>query len=240
MQNFKGWISYGSNFSLQNDQVHLTIYISVTLAIEYRYQHFNKKSHSEKLTMEKLLFEMNKYFPLSEQTIEALKKICQPKSYKKNELILRAGDYAKYYYFVYSGLLGYYKLDPEGDIIYKLFFEENSFCASTAAIIEEKPSNFTIVALEDVQLIQYSAKLFRELVAQHHDLALFQIAYLEKNWVVKKEPLEINLKWESAKERYLELYQNQALFKRLKQHHIASYLGVTPTQLSRIRKELKQ
>ncbi|WP_219929344.1 Crp/Fnr family transcriptional regulator [Sphingobacterium athyrii] len=192
------------------------------------------------IKMEKLLSEMNRYFPLSEQTMAALRKICQPKSFKKNELILRAGDYAKYYYFVNTGLLGYYKLDTAGNIIYKLFFEENSFCASTAAIIEEKPSNFNIVALEDVLLMQYSARLFRELVIQHHDLALFQIAYLEKNWVVKKEPLEINLKWESAKERYLELYSNQSLFKRLKQHHIASYLGVTPTQLSRIRKELKQ
>ncbi|WP_433900676.1 Crp/Fnr family transcriptional regulator [Sphingobacterium puteale] len=190
--------------------------------------------------MEKLLSEMNRYFPLSEQTMAALRKICQPKSFKKNELILRAGDYAKYYYFVNTGLLGYYKLDTAGNIIYKLFFEENSFCASTAAIIEEKPSNFNIVALEDVLLMQYSARIFRELVVQHHDLALFQIAYLEKNWVVKKEPLEITLKWESAKERYLELYNNQSLFKRLKQHHIASYLGVTPTQLSRIRKELKQ
>lgn len=192
------------------------------------------------IKMEKLLSEMNRYFPLSEQTMAALRKICQPKSFKKNELILRAGDYAKYYYFVNTGLLGYYKLDTAGNIIYKLFFEENSFCASTAAIIEEKPSNFNIVALEDVLLMQYSARLFRELVVQHHDLALFQIAYLEKNWVVKKEPLEINLKLESAKERYLELYSNQFLFKRLKQHHIASYLGVTPTQLSRIRKELKQ
>lgn len=189
--------------------------------------------------MEKLIFEMNQYFPLSERTMAALKQIFQTKSFKKNELILRAGDYARYYYFVSDGLLGYYKLDTEGNIIYKLFFEENSFCASTSAIIEEKPSNFNIVALEDVLLIQYSAKLFRELVVQYHDLALFQIAYLEKNWVVKKEPLEINLKWESAKERYLELYSNQSLFNRLKQHHIASYLGVTPTQLSRIRKELK-
>ncbi len=182
---------------------------------------------------------MNSYAALSPATTKVLKTICQVKLFKKNELILRAGEYAKYYYFVCKGLLGYYKSDADGNIIYKLFFEENSFCASTAAIIEEKPSTFNIIALEDVELIQYSAKAFRELIMTRHDLALFQIAYLEKNWVVKKEPLEIGLKWESAKERYLQLYQNQALFKRLKQHHIASYLGVTPTQLSRIRKELK-
>jgi len=189
--------------------------------------------------IEKLLFEMNSYAALSPATTEVLKTIFQVKQFKKNELILRAGEYAKYYYFVCKGLLGYYKPDADGNTIYKLFFEENSFCASTAAIIEEKPSTFNIIALEDVELIQYSAKAFRELIMIRHDLALFQIAYLEKNWVVKKEPLEIGLKWESAKERYLELYKNQALFKRLKQHHIASYLGVTPTQLSRIRKELK-
>ncbi|WP_293955173.1 MULTISPECIES: Crp/Fnr family transcriptional regulator [unclassified Sphingobacterium] len=189
--------------------------------------------------IEKLLFEMNSYAPLSPATTEVLKTIFHVKQFKKNELILQAGEYAKYYYFVCKGLLGYYKLDADGNIIYKLFFDENSFCASTAAIIEEKPSKFSIVALEDVQLIQYSAKVFRELIATHHDLALFQLAYLEKNWVVKKEPLEIELKWKSARERYMELYKNQSLFKRLKQHHIASYLGVTPTQLSRIRKELK-
>ncbi len=56
--------------------------------------------------------------------------------------------------------------------------------------------------------------------------------------MVRKEPLEINLKRESAKQRYIQLYQNQHLFQRLKQHHIASHLGITPTQLSRIRKEI--
>ncbi|WP_413532174.1 Crp/Fnr family transcriptional regulator [Empedobacter brevis] len=189
--------------------------------------------------LEKIIFELNKYYHLSEETTAALRDIFQVKLYKKNEIILNEGDYARYYYFVYSGLLGYYKQNEEGIPIYKLFFEENSFCASTAAIIEDKPSEFSIIALEDAILIRYSAEKFRNLLLKYHDLALFHIAYLEKNWVVKKEPLEINLKWESAKERYLDLYQNQTLFKRLKQHQIASYLGITPTQLSRIRKELK-
>lgn len=162
--------------------------------------------------------------------------ICRVKHFKKNELMLQAGDLALYYYFVQKG--GYYTIDENGAIIYKIFFEENNFVASTAAIIEGKPSNFNIIALEEVTLITYPANAFRKLVKKHHDLALFHINYLEKNLVVRKEPLEINLKWESAKQRYIQLYQNQHLFQRLKQHHIASYLGITPTQLSRIRKEI--
>lgn len=188
--------------------------------------------------MKKLINQINTYYQLSPTTIEALQQIFTVKTFKKNEIILSAGDVARYYYFVQSGLLGYYTIDENGNIIYKLFFEENSFCASTSSIIQESASEFSIVALEDSEVIVYSANTFRKLIAEHHDLALFQIAYLEKNWVVKKEPLEINLKSETAKLRYKELCSNKKLFNRLKQHQIASYLGITPTQLSRIRKEL--
>lgn len=188
--------------------------------------------------MEDFLEQINSYYSLSEETEYALMAICKIQSFKKNDLILRAGDRARYYYFVRKGLLGYYTVDENGHTIFKLFFEENSFVASTAAIIENKPSLFSIIALEDCELVIYPAQVFRELLVKYHDLALFQIHYLEKNWVVKKEPLEINLKWDIAKIRYIKLYENEKLYHRLKQHHIASYLGITPTQLSRIRKEL--
>ncbi|MBB2949844.1 MULTISPECIES: Crp/Fnr family transcriptional regulator [Sphingobacterium] len=188
--------------------------------------------------MDDFLKQINAYYSLSEETADALKAICKIHSFKKNDLILRAGDMARYYYYVRKGLLGYYTINESGNTIFKLFFEENSFVASTAAIIEHKPSLFHIIALEDCEVIMYPAQVFRELLIKYHDLALFHIHYLEKNWVVKKEPLEIDLKWDTAKIRYIKLYENQKLFKRLKQHHIASYLGITPTQLSRIRKEL--
>lgn len=188
--------------------------------------------------MQHFLQQINAYYPISEETQQALLRICKTVHFKKNEVILKAGELARYYYYIQEGLLGYYSLDESGNMIYKIFFEEQAFVASTSAIIENKPSDFSIVALEDTSLIVYPAKEFRELVQQYHDLALFQINYLEKNWVVKKEPLEINLKSETAKQRYIKLYENQKLYHRLKQHQIASYLGVTPTQLSRIRREL--
>jgi CRP-like cAMP-binding protein len=184
--------------------------------------------------------QINTYYPLSEETIKDLLDICTEEYYNKNDLLLKTGAMARYYYFLKSGLIGYYTIDEQGDNIYKIFFEESSFVASTAAIIKNEPSDFTIIALEDCTVIQYPAKAYRELLEKHHDLALFHMHYLEKNWVVKKEPLEVSLKYETAKKRYLQLVENTSLHNRLKQHHIASYLGITPTQLSRIKKEIHE
>jgi CRP-like cAMP-binding protein len=183
--------------------------------------------------------QINTYYPLSEENIKDLLEICTEEYYRKNDLLLESGSMARYYYFLKSGLIGYYTVDEQGNNIYKIFFEENSFVASTAAIIKNEPSDFNIVALEDCAVIQYPAKAYRELLEKHHDLALFHMYYLEKNWVVKKEPLEVSLKYETAKKRYLQLLENTNLYNRLKQHHIASYLGITPTQLSRIKKEVQ-
>ncbi|QBA21618.1 Crp/Fnr family transcriptional regulator [Chryseobacterium indologenes] len=181
---------------------------------------------------------INQYYPLSEETIKDLLDICTEEYYRKNDLLLESGSMARYYYFLKSGIIGYYTVDEQGNNIYKIFFEENSFVASTAAIIKNEPSDFNMIALEDCSVIQYPAKAYRELLEKHHDLALFHLHYLEKNWVVKKEPLEVSLKYETAKKRYLQLLDKESLYNRLKQHHIASYLGITPTQLSRIKKEI--
>ncbi|WP_343680794.1 Crp/Fnr family transcriptional regulator [Chryseobacterium arthrosphaerae] len=190
------------------------------------------------MNVSEFLQQINQYYPLSDETAGALLEICTEEIYRKNEHLLEAGNMARYYYFIKSGLVGYYTVDEAGNSIYKIFFEENSFVASTAAIIKNEPSEFSIIALEDCTVIQYPVKAYRELLEKHPDLALFHIHYLEKNWVVKKEPLEVSLKYETAKQRYIFLLENRSLYNRLKQNQIASYLGITPTQLSRIRKEL--
>jgi hypothetical protein len=66
------------------------------------------------------------------------------------------------------------------------------------------------------------------------------IHYLEVHWLLEKEPKEISYLQYEAKARYLKFLDVfQAILPRLPQYHIASYLGITPTQLSRIKKDLK-
>ena len=80
---------------------------------------------------------------------------------------------------------------------------------------------------------------YRKLLMEKHDLKLFQIYYLEKNWLVAKEIREVEIVQNNAAQRYKKfLAEYPSLEERLPQYHIASHLGITPTQLSRIRKKI--
>lgn len=108
----------------------------------------------------------------------------------------------KTYGFVIAGLFSYHHIYENGDLVIKNFFSEYSFIASTAALVENTNSLFAIQALEDALILEFSNCNFRKLMLQYPEIALFHINYLEKNWVVDKEPLEIDLKYKTAKYRY--------------------------------------
>ena len=78
---------------------------------------------------------------------------------------------------------------------------------------------------------------YRRLLRGREDLMWFQIMYLERNWLLKMEPREFALVQDDATERYRRFRRDRPeLYRRLPLFHIASHLGITPTQLSRIRK----
>lgn len=183
--------------------------------------------------------EVIRYYPLSSEALEEFIKILQIKHIKKGEYLLKQGKIPTSYGFIQEGLFSYFHIYDNGDEVIKKFFAEKSFIASTAALIEQKPSLFAIQALEDSTIFVYPKKAYKDLMVLYPEISFFHINYLEKNWVVDKEPLEIDLKYKTAKIRYQKFIEdNIHLQNRLKQHQISSYLGITPTQLSRIRRDL--
>lgn len=189
--------------------------------------------------MEAFLQYIKSYTPISEAAQNAWQKLLQEKTIKKGEHFLIEGGIPKRVAFVKKGLFSYYYTDKDGAKVIKKFFPENTLVASTSAMLLQQASLFTIQALEETDIISYSFEGFRELTIDYPDIARFYIRYMERHWIIEKEIGEISLKYQTAKQRYLDFTENnEALFARLKQHHIASYLGVTPTQLSRIRAEL--
>jgi CRP-like cAMP-binding protein len=106
------------------------------------------------------------------------------------------------------------------------------------ALLRQEPSLHSIEALEDSTIIEINFQAFRDLLYRSEDLKLFHIHYLERHWLLDKDTREIRLVQQDAAERY-QAFQREypELLTRLPQYHIASHLGVTPTQLSRIRKK---
>ncbi|MEO8238978.1 MAG: Crp/Fnr family transcriptional regulator [Flavobacterium sp.] len=181
------------------------------------------------------------YAPVSEISWKLIENIVEFQSFKKGELLLQNGQIAKELYFICKGALRAFITDQQGNSYNKNIFLEGNFAGSKASLLQQTPSDFVIEALEDSILIIINYQKYRELIFRNEDLKNFYIAYLEKNWVIEKEQREISLVMKNATERYLHLLSKHPdISQRIPLHHIASHLGITPTQLSRIRKSLEK
>lgn len=181
------------------------------------------------------------YASISEESWNQLKLLIKFKTLEKNEILLNNGTFSKNIYFICKGVLRAYFSNSMGDIYTKNLFFEKNIAGSLVSSMLEKPSEFTLEALEDTILISLNYKSYRNLINNNDDLKEFYIAYLEKNWVIDKEQKEVSLILKNATERYIKLRGTYPdIDTRVAQQHIASHLGITPTQLSRIRKELKK
>lgn len=181
------------------------------------------------------------YAPVSGKSWSLIKSIIQFQTLEKGEILLRGGQSAKNFHFICRGALRAYITDPDGNIYNKNIFLDGNYAGSKVSLLQGNPSEFTIEALEESVLINFNYSKFREFIQKNEDLKDYYIAYLEKNWVIEKEQIEISLVMENATRRYLKLLQKHPdIDIRIPQLHIAAHLGITPTQLSRIRKNLKK
>ncbi len=194
------------------------------------------------ISLECLLNKMNSYGPISNETWAEFKKICRVYDIEKDEEIVSLGENSDSLFFVVKGIFRAYVLggeDGEKDVV-KNFFDEERFPASITSMLKGDVSNFCIQALEESTVVKINFKGYRELLKKYDDLKWYHIQYIETHWLLEREPQELSLLNQDAKQRYLSfLEQYPGTIDRVALYHVASRIGVTPTQLSRIRKELK-
>lgn len=181
------------------------------------------------------------YYPVSEKSLSELFSIAGVRHLHKGELLLPVGSISKEIYMLYQGSITAYFIDEEGNSYHKNIFLEGDMVGSTVSRLKEQPSEFALEAIEDSTIISFFYKTYRQLIEENDELKNFYIAYLEKNWVIDKEKREIDIVMKDAGERYSELIGGHpGIDSRIPLHLIASHLGITPTQLSRIRKNFKK
>ncbi|RDY62005.1 Crp/Fnr family transcriptional regulator [Flagellimonas nanhaiensis] len=157
---------------------------------------------------------------------------------EKGEYYIRAGEVPTKLGFTISGLFRYVYVNQEGREFTKGIILENQFLSSYSGMISQNPSYFFIEALEGSEVYSFSYKKWNDLLKTHPFWTQFLLEVIEKAFS-KKEKRERDLLLLHAETRYLDfLKEYPNLDKRVNQTIIASYLGIQPESLSRIRKKL--
>ena len=189
---------------------------------------------------EKLYSYINRRVPITEEQFDVIKREFIPKSVKKGEFLLREGEIAKYSIFVTLGCLRTYTVDNKGKEHITQFSPEDWWTGDMNSLIKEAPSECFIEALEDSEVLLAEKGYLEKMMQVVPGVALSYQAGLEKSLIARNQRIVASLS-ASAEERYNDFMKTYpSLAQRVPQHMIASYLGVSPETLSRIRKQQSQ
>lgn len=183
---------------------------------------------------------LSSYATISAASFELIKNLVKFQQLAKNEILVAEGEIARNIYFLGNGAIRAFSSNEDGHTYNKNIFLKNRMIGSMVSSLLQKASTFTLQALDECVLLSINFIKFKQLISENEDLKNYYIAYLEKDWIIEKEQREVSLVMDKADVRYQKLIEaNPNIEKEVPLHHIASHLGITPTQLSRIRKDLK-
>lgn len=162
-----------------------------------------------------------------------------PAELHRGDTFISAGEMGRRVAFVASGLMRSFYISERGEEFNKQFFVAGSFVAPLTSLVTHEPSPVYIDALEDACLLAADWSDLAELYSEHPALNRVGRVLVEYAWI-GKERRETQLIMLDAGKRYEAFLEEfPGLDQRIPQYHIASYLGVTPVQLSRIRARKK-
>ena len=153
-------------------------------------------------------------------------------------ILLNEGEVSKYGYFIKKGCLRLWFNNKGKDVTFQFFFE-NEGVSSIESFRSGEPSLFTIESIEPSTILKISKKNFEKIFMENPVYKEFinEIIYRRLNFYSK---LFMSYIKNTPEERYHELLKTSPhIIRRIPQHYIASYLGVTPVSLSRIRNRVK-
>lgn len=175
---------------------------------------------------------------VTEEEFQKLEPLIVRKNVKKGEFLLREGELCEHYIFVEKGLLRFYSIDDQGKEHIVQFASENWFVGDRSSVYFNKPTTYFIDAIEDSTVVFLNPGFICSAADISKEFAHYNEQILQSHIMHLQNRVRL-LIGANAEERYLDfikLYPDLTL--RVPQWMIASYLGITPESLSRVRKEL--
>lgn len=163
-----------------------------------------------------------------------LQEMFVEKEIASKTILLKEGDIAKYIYFIKKGCLREWFNKDGKDITFQFFFERQPV-ASIDSFINKKPSHFTIESIEPTKILSIEKKKFEFALNTYPEFKSGFQSFIFERFRNYSQLFLSRIK-DTPQERYEDLIKNRPeIIKRVPQHYIASFLGITPISLSRIR-----
>lgn len=175
---------------------------------------------------------------VTENDIAIIKAHLTPKKLRKKQYLLQEGDVCKFVAFVEKGVLRSYTIDEKGTERIIQFALEGWLISDLYSFLTAEPATYNIDAIEDCELVLISKTAHEDLlrtVPKYETWIRLQItsAYIA---LQKRLTSIISLALEERYENFTSIYPH--ILQRVPQHMIASYMGLTPETLSRVRKKM--
>ncbi|WLQ11969.1 Crp/Fnr family transcriptional regulator [Hahella aquimaris] len=159
--------------------------------------------------------------------------------YRKGDLLIQQGRPAPKLFYFAKGFARYICISPEGKEFTQSFACSPNIAGSTRAMVRNAPALFSIEALGDILCLEFDWSHFSQSLQRHPGLLATYTKMLEALFIGKEERIYGFVQL-TAEQRYLNfLEQNPQLSDKIPLQYIASYIGITPVALSRIRKKLR-
>jgi len=183
---------------------------------------------------------INRISKIEDATFNELQKCFKPIKLRKNQFFARGGEYSKQIGFLKGGIVRAFFLNQEGKEYNKQFFVAPSIIGAYTSLITKQPNKIAQQALTDCQILVANFSRIEALYREYHDLERLGRKIAEF-YFLEKEQKEIEMALLDADKRYLILRERFPTIEAIiPQYYIASYLGISPTQLSRIRRKMQR
>lgn len=173
---------------------------------------------------------------LSNQQIQSIESVCKPKKLRKKQFLCQEGEVWHYNAFICRGLVKTFSIAENGTEHIINFAPENYWTGDRESLINGTPSRLNIDAVEPTELLLIEKPDFEKLCAEIPVLNQMVNQIIQKSFIVSQNRILANISF-TAEEKYqnfLEKYPH--IVNRIPQHMIASYIGITPETLTRLRR----
>ncbi|NOU58522.1 Crp/Fnr family transcriptional regulator [Marinifilum caeruleilacunae] len=184
--------------------------------------------------MNKLIEHIKQYAPLNDEAIELLCKSVSKRVFKRNDIIFSEGKISDEIYLLTKGCVRlFYNVDGTDKTAF--FYTEGQFICAGESYTFNIPAIENYQAIEETELYVFTKAKIEELLGKMPEMEIIARIATE-NELITYQKLVASFVCKSAEERYVDLLNTQGdLFQRVPQQYIASFLGVSPETLSRIK-----